>query len=74
MIMTKKDLEKKDSDFLMEFNNYLLEKCKKQWKEDKEEIYGDWDSQPNDIKARYFYQMFDDKLVKIGRKMLGIEP
>lgn len=41
-----------------EFNQYVLEECKRQWHENQEETYGSWAEQSDDTKAEYYNDMY----------------
>jgi hypothetical protein len=40
------------------FNQYVMDECKRQWKDNQEEIYGEWEQQRDDIKAEYYNDMY----------------
>lgn len=50
-----------------EYHDYVLEECKRQWKENQEAEYGPWDDAPDCFKEDYFDEMYSllaDNLTK----------
>lgn len=50
-----------------EYRDYVLAECKRQWKENQEEIHGPWEEVPESIKEDYFdemYSLLSDNLIK----------
>ena len=71
--MTIEDLDRKDKDSIRKFNNYVIEECKRQWKEDNEETYGDWDSQSANTRTKYYNRMYERKIVEMFMECMGFE-
>ena len=41
-----------------EFQDYVLEECKRQWKDNQEEIYGPWEKQTAEEQQEYCEDMY----------------
>ncbi len=41
------------------FEEYVIEECRRQWKDNQEEEYGPWHKQELTVRAEYYQQMYD---------------
>lgn len=41
-----------------EFQDYVLEECKRQWKDNQKEIYGPWEKQTKEEQQEYYEDIY----------------
>ena len=51
-------------DDIIEFKEYVLTECNRQWNENQAEEYGVWNHQSDDTKAEYYNDMYSLKLAE----------
>ena len=45
----------------LEYQQYILTECERQWNENQKEVYGEWSIQADDTKSEYYNEIYKDK-------------